>query len=442
MNPENNTFNPDQEPSTDPLQRPAGVQSQQSQPEQPLAVESEPATSPRDADDALGNTINAAPAPQQASAPSSWQPAVARTEAPVETLVAAPGLATPRKRSKKPLIIGLAVGGLLLLLGGTAAAYQLWYQNPDKVVTDSIVKALSAKTVTYTGTIDSSGEAAKLKVEFDGKANGGSLATHAKATITMGAANVVADGDVQFSEKGDVYFKIKNAKDLSETFVQMMGGSSTPEIDALIAKVDNKWIKASAEDFSADEDSDAAKRSQCFEDVIGKFKTDRGLRDEMTGLYTKHRFITVKQSLGEKDGSLGYKLDADQAKAKEFATGLKTTALYRELQNCDKDFKIDENDVAEESSDFVADVEIWANKWSHELTQVKVSGEAKDKSSKGAFVLNPVFNKEVTVTAPADAVPLSELQSDFEAIVSGQTAADTSELSEMEAGLMSSDLDQ
>jgi hypothetical protein len=440
MNPENNTFNPDQEPATDPSQRPAGVQSDQPQPvEQPVQVETEPATSPRDSDDALGNTINAAPAPavQPTSAPSSWQsePAVA---APVVT----PGLATPKPRSKKPLVIGLVVGGVLLLLGGTAAAYQFWYQNPDKVVTDSIVTALTAKTVTYTGTVDTSGEAAKLKVEFDGKSNGSALATHAKATITMGAANVVVDGDVQFSEKGDVYFKIKNAKDLSATFVQMMGGSSTPEIDALIAKVDNKWIKASAEDFGMDEDGDAAKQSQCFEDVIGKFRTDRGLRDEVTGLYAKQRFITVKQSLGEKDGNLGYKLDADQAKAKQFAASLKTTALYRELQKCDKDFKIDENDVAEESSDFVADVEIWANKWSHELTQVKVSGEAKDKSSKGAFVLNPVFSKEVTVASPSDAVPLSELQSDFEAIVTGQMTASTSELSEMESGLMSSDLDQ
>lgn len=439
MNPENPTFNPDQEPSTEPQQRRDDVPT-----EQPVTGDAEPATSSsRDADDALGNTINAAPAVRPADA-SSWQaaPAVTPTPTPAPTPAAATGLGMVAKRSKKPLIIGLVSAGVLLLLGGTAAAYQLWYQNSDKVVTDSIVKALTAKTVTYTGTVDTTGEAAKLKVEFDGKANDAAFASHAKATITMGAANVVVDGDAQVSEKGDLYFRIKNAKDLSDTFIQMMGGASTPEVDALIAKVDNKWIKATAEDLGMNKDDEADKQSQCFSDVIGKFRTDRVLQDEVTGLYAKQRFITVKQSLGEKDGSLGYKLDVDRAKAKEFAVGLKTTKLYDELQKCDKDFKIDENDVAKDTSEIATDVEIWANKWSHELTQVKVSGEAKDKSSKGTFALKPVFNKPVTISTPSDAVPLSELQADFEAAMTAQMSTDTSELNGLESGLMATDLDE
>lgn len=36
----------------------------------------------------------------------------------------------PNKKSKKGLLIGLVVVGLLLLLGAGVAAYQFWYQNP------------------------------------------------------------------------------------------------------------------------------------------------------------------------------------------------------------------------------------------------------------------------------------------------------------------------
>ena len=424
MNPQNNTpeYNPEPADDIKPQDRTRSEFSQ-------IEPEIEPATNSDSVADPLGTTINAAPVAQ---APISVEPVATSPSpvAPVSPLAPAATAATTTeglsvaKRSKKPLILGLAIGGLVLLLGGTAAAYQFWYQNPDKVVTDSLVKALTAKTITYTGTLDTSAESGKLKVELDGRANDAAFANHAKATVTIGAVNVVVDGNLQVTEKGDLYFKLQNAKDLADTYVQLMGGgTSTPELTALVTKINDKWIKVTAEDLNMGNADERANQNQCFTAVGEKFKTDGALRGEVTDLYEKQRFITVKESLGEKDGNLGYKLNFEQAKAKAFATGLKGTKLYAELQKCDKDFEIDENDIPEQNGDLTGDVEVWVNRWSHELEQVRATGQSKDGKSKGTFVLNPIFNKPVTIDAPADAMPASELQQEIEAVAGSLVGA-------------------
>lgn len=417
MNPQNNTpeFNPESADAIKPQDRARPEFSQ-------VEPEIEPATNSDYASDPLGTTINAAPVvqPPVAADPVVTNPFTERLSVAAATTTGGLSVA---KRSKKPLILSLVIGGLVLLLGGSAAAYQLWYQNPDKVVTDSLVKALTAETITYTGTLDTSAESGKLKVELDGRANNVAFANHAKATVTIGAVNVVVDGNVQVTEKGDLYFKLQNAKDLADTYVQLMGGATTPELTALVAKIDDKWIKVTAEDLNMGKADELANKNQCFTAVGEKFKTDRALRGEVTSLYEKQRFITVKESLGEKDGNLGYKLNFEQAKAKSFVAGLKETKLYGELQKCDKDFKIDESDIPEQSDDMTGDVEIWADKWSHELEQVRATGQTKDGKSKGTFVLNPIFNKPVTIEAPADAMPVSELQQEIMAVAGSLAGA-------------------
>lgn len=415
MNPQSNTpeFNTDQ---TDDIRPPDITRPEYSQ----IEPEIEPATNSESVSDPLGMTINATPAVQSAITP---EPTTLPSEsispvAPITAATTTGGLGVSR-RSKKPLVLGLAIGGFVLLLGGAAAAYQLWYQNADKVVTDSLVKALTAQTVTYTGTLDTASDSGKLKVELDGRGNDVAFANHAKATVTIGAVNVVVDGSLQVTERGDLYFKLKNAKDLADTYIQMMGGASTPELDALVTKTNDKWIKVTANDLSlgnSEKADELANQNQCFNAVRDKLTTDRALRSEMTNLYERQRFITVKDSLGEKDGSLGYKLAFEPTKAKAFAAGLKGTKLYGELQKCDKDFEIDEKGITEsDSSRVAADVEIWADKWSHELRQVRISGQTKDGASKGAIILNPIFNKPVTIETPTDVMAADELQAEIQA---------------------------
>lgn len=434
MNPQNDPFEQKQPaPSPSPESAPAPRQepwsANRSIPEEmePATVSDTPAEAPRDP---LGDQINAAPAPMTQAAFSAPSESVAPV-APVKA-----------KRSKKPLLIG-AIAAAVLLIGGTAAAYQFWYQNPDKVVTDSLVKALTAKTMTYTGTLDMTAETGKLKVDFDGAATSAIFTSNAKATVTIGAASMAVNGSLLASDDGSLYFKVANAKDLANTFMQMMGGGSTAELDALVAKIDDKWIKVSADSM---QDGDSKKRNQCYTDLGKKIETDKALAQEVVGTYEKQRFVTVKESLGEQNGSLGYKLAIDQTKAKAFLTDVKSTKLYAEVQKCDKDFKLDENEMVKGlSDDLTTDTELWVSKWSHDITKLKMTGSSKD-GSKGTFVLNPTFNQPVSVTAPKDALPIEELQGDIESLVAASMMASMSEseeydMTQMEDELMAQDME-
>ena len=371
------------------------------------------------------------------TAPAPAEPVAAPAPAPV---------VVSSRRSKKPLIAAIAIGAAVVLLGGTAAAYQLWYQNPDKVVTDSIVKALTAKTATYTGTFDTSGET-NMKVTLNGSLTDTAFASAAKITLTNGATSVVVDGDVQAHSNGDFYVKIKNAKDLAKSFFQMSGLTSNEAIDAFVAKIDNKWLKLTAKDLDTQTDTTA---TSCTSDTLAKLRTDTALQKEVTDAYNKQRFIVVKERLGEKDGSLGYKLDVDEAKSKAFAEELKKTKLYADLKKCDDKFTLDDTDTSADNS--VTTVELWANKWSHELTKLSVT--STEKKDKLAMVLQPTFNKPVTISAPTDVMTFDQLKEEFNAMLmslmggmdmtgmAGMNGMTDAELSTMEMQLMGANVEQ
>lgn len=369
---------------------------------------------------------------------------------PVAQPVAAPQMITSSRRMKKPLILAIAAGAVVLLLGSTAAAYQFWYQNPDKVVTDAITKALNAKTMTYTGSIDTMGETT-VKVALNGSFNDSATANAAKITISSGAVSINVEGEAQTHKNGDLYVKIKNAKDLTKSLLSSSGmASSNQALDTFVAKIDNKWIKLTAKDLDGQTDTTT---TSCISDTLNKLQNDTATRREVTDLYAKQRFIVVKQSLGEKNGSLGYQLDVDNTKAKAFVTDLKKTKLYAAVQKCDKKFTLDEKDITKDDKDTTGTLELWADKWTHELT--KVNAMVSDKDGKATVVVEPTFNKPVTITAPTDVMTIDQLKQEFTNLMmsllgmptdlsamSSMNSMNNSDLSAMEMQLMGMSVDQ
>lgn len=318
---------------------------------------------------------------------------------------------------KKWMMIGGIIAGAIVLLGGIgAAAYNVWYQNPDKVIGDAMVNALHAKSLAYTGSMTVKDKGGSLlgdvKLTLEGKNTRTDSELNVKLTLAYGGKDYVIAGSGVADKDGNLYVKVNDAKKLVDNFTD--GMELPASIATIVTKIDSKWIKISAADLK-DVSEDYSKTQKCTSDVIKKYENDSAAINQVVDLYSKNRFIEVTQKLGSKNGSLGYVIDGNSEKAKAFVKGLNDTTIMKAMVACDASFKLDSNDLASDTksdSKSTTRVEVWVDRWSHQLTKISMT-DVSDESDT-SLVFEPIFGGDVTVTIPKDAISLSELQADIQ----------------------------
>lgn len=330
----------------------------------------------------------------------------------------------PPKKGKKALIIGLIAAGVAaLLVGGSALAYNFWYQNPDKVVSDAIVNAITAKTVSATGTLEVESEDYTVKIEASAK-NSIEANAHVAVKVTYAAdgMSVTVDGEGIYSSDGDLYVKLNDAKELAASIEEQSDGQLSFEVfSGVIEKIDGNWIKIGKGDLG-DFSEDYEKSRQCVADISKQLDEDsafvRQVENEIQDLYKKNQFIIVGDKLGSRtingQGSLGYSLSADPEIADTFFTEFANTEIGQRLKDCDEsiDFSDIVSEDAKKDDGTETEAEIWVSRFGHYITEVNL--KADEDGTKGNIVINPVFNKDEAIEIPANAIPLSELQADIE----------------------------
>jgi hypothetical protein len=353
------------------------------------------------------NPQNQSSSPQESPVPMPFQSSAPQGPEPV---VPVP------KQSKKKLIIGIIVAAIFVILAaGSVLAYTFWYQNPDKVVADGIMNAIKAKSLTYTGTLNANSDDMKLKLAIDGAAGGATGNVNVKATFDMESKPVTLSGGGLIDKDGTLYFKVKNVGEIVAPYRATMPKESQTMLDQLIAKVDDRWIKISADDMK-EFSEESSKTQKCFTDTLNKFKDDKKATGEVADIYKKHKFLTIEQNLGSQGGSLGYSVKANKEAGKAFASDMKNTRIYKSMQDCDKDFKLDTDDVTADSQKAdESKVEVWVERWSHEITKIVVKDDKGPDTAD--MTLEPRFNKPVNVTAPEKSVTLTDLKTEIEGLV-------------------------
>ena len=360
------------------------------------------------------------------------------TETPAPMMASQTQPKAPNKK-KKFIIGGIIAGAVLLLGGGTYAAYALWYQNPEKVLTDAVSNLIRAKTATYSGTLAMDTKDVKVRVVFDGKqASELNGEGNAKITLTSQGKDFVVNGSALVDKDGNLFFKVGNLKTILDDVLKQSGMTSSP-FDELVAKIDNKWIRVSADDL-AEYDKDAGKAQTCLTDTMKKIQNDKAVHDGLVKAYENNKFVVIDSSLPGRTingvDSMGYKLSLNNEAAKKFAEAVNEMQFMKDLQKCDSSFelfKLDASDMKSTTGTTSTEtVEVSVSRWSHEFTQLKVTG--KDDDASGEFILEPIFGKDVTVAAPSDFMTLKELQAEIEKVTQsfgsmmGETQVTTSEM--------------
>ncbi len=364
---------------------------------------------------------------------------------------------------KKGVIAAVLAVALVLFVGSGYAVYALWYQNPEKVVIDSMVSAVLAKTAKTSGNVTIEYNDFVFAVQFDGE-GGSNEGNSGSGLLTIKNKKLATDIEIKgravIAKNGDVYFKVNDLKKVYSNALTAIVGSQVEMIKkqgqtltndqaasirqaydsllgSVITKIGEKWIKFSVDDIRS-VNPKISKEYTCIQDTVKQVTEDKKLLDEVAAIYAKNKFLVIKENLGVRDGSVGYMVDIDKEIGKTFNDAFKETVLYKKLSECSSNLieylesglgELGSNDNNTTSSK-ARKIQVWANQWSHQLTQFKAVSMMSNNKDSGKFAVNidirPQINAPVTVTIPKDTVPFKEITSSLSVRNSATTSAEKS----------------
>jgi hypothetical protein len=320
----------------------------------------------------------------------------------------------PEKKPRRKWLVPAIIAGVLVVLGGSGAlAYKFWYQNPEKVVSDGLMNALAAKSLSYKATTKVKSPSGTFTVKLSGASKDGANSIDASILVDSEGKTYTIKGSAVIDKKSDIYIKVANVSALLSDFQAQLPPSVNGVLETFITKIDDQWIKISNDQIKTFSD-EFAKFQKCTQSTIEKIQNDKSYSSEIADLYKAHKFLLVSKELGSQNGSLGYEVKSDNAAGKAFGEGFKKTKAFKMLHDCDDSFTVDTDTASDTTED--PKIEVWVSRWTHEITKVTMNGKTDEGTMSTAF--EPVFNKDVTVKTPAKSKSVDELMSDIQELES------------------------
>lgn len=350
---------------------------------------------------------------------------------------------TTPKSKKKWIIAGVAAGLLTLLVGVSVFAYTM-FQNPDRVLDDALLNLISRQTQptiakanahytskegTVTITMDS-------KQASDQKGQGTASITIESKDKKVSPQPINISAEFVSDGKNIVYIKLKNVKHAVDAYIeslfngetlaslspaekQQMKAAYKQQYEAIAAKIDDQWIKI---DIDQNDASNAT--GKCYNSVMTSLAEDRTVQSEVMKVYGKNRFVTIKKQLGNKDGNIGFELDIDRTKAKDFGKAIKETEFGKKLLSCNKEALQDNSTTSSTTDKATTTVSVWIDQWSHKFKAVDVDGKMND-DAKGAVKMHVDlgYDKVGSVSIPSNAKDIKQVGQEIQELMSGSNSA-------------------
>ncbi len=341
-----------------------------------------------------------------------------------------PQATPPPRKAKKPFLLVAVLAAIVLLLGGAGAAYAYWYQNPERVVGEAMLKLLSAEDVRTETVITSESNIgsgmANVKVkkfEVLGAANGTTATgeTDVNLTIEFNGRDYTVGAKGKITDGLTLYFQIVNVKELVTKLADDFGEGQieiTDDMNRQFDAIQNKWVKVTTEDMG-----EQAESFKCYLDTTKRIATEEQYVEEAKQLYEKNKFFVVGDKVQSKDGNLGYKVELNTDALKTYIRESESTKAAEEYKKCPgyeetsaQGASLPDEAINSESADI--DIVVWVSRFGHELQQVDYTLTAKIPQAE-----NVVFKGEtklhydaVTIEAPAESVELKTWMGEIEKI--------------------------
>lgn len=375
------------------------------------------------------------PTPQPVPQPSMQPPVPPQP-------VAQPVFTPPPKPGKKKKIIGIILGVVgLLIIVSAVLLYFVWWQSPNKMVTDALLSVVTAEKMNNTGTlvIEAPSSDVKMTITTKGTTNNGALSGDATVKLEVEALDedVVFDVHGVASDDGVLYVKIDKLRETVDTVIDAIIKQQTQQyrdqgmtesdiaqvedmakqqvssmfsLDTLIPKVDGQWIRIASDDLEDNEEA------QCTADVMKDIQKDKEVTREVMAIYDANRFIQVKDKVDAKDGAPGFRLTGDRDKAQAFMSEFKKTETAGRLLKCDSTIFDSVDDALKEtdsSSNADIDFVIWVDRFSHKLKSLQLDVTSKEDETKVSATYDFEIGQANEVVVPSDARDFKDVYDDI-----------------------------
>lgn len=375
------------------------------------------------------------PTPQPVPQPSMQPPVPPQP-------VAQPVFTPPPKPGKKKKIIGIILGVVgLLIIVSAVLLYFVWWQSPNKMVTDALLSVVTAEKMNNTGTlvIEAPSSDVKMTITTKGTTNNGALSGDATVKLEVEALDedVVFDVHGVASDDGVLYVKIDKLREAVDTVIDAIIKQQTQQyrdqgmtesdiaqvedvakqqvssmfsLDTLIPKVDGQWIRIASDDLEDNEEA------QCTADVMKDIQKDKEVTREVMAIYDANKFIQVKDKVDAKDGAPGFRLTGDRDKAQAFMSEFKKTETAGRLLKCDSTIFDSVDDALKEtdsSSNADIDFVIWVDRFSHKLKSLQLDVTSKEDETKVSATYDFEIGQANEVVVPSDARDFKDVYDDI-----------------------------
>lgn len=360
--------------------------------------------------------------PSTPNMPASADPA----SAPSSTSAPVTGM-TPGSK-KKAWIIGAIIAGVILLVGGVAAAYFGYYlpNKPENVMKSALANTFSndkVQSVHFSGAFDVSGEASEQNLSFTytGKSNNtGALELSGEMDAVLAKVTL----DIRSLDGKTFYLKVGGLSGLSDLLALSGSSELAPVYGPVLTAIDDQWIEVSEsliEQFAG---------TQPFQTL-----SDEDLK-KLAQAYDQYPFLIVKEELPDEQikgvDSFHYQVVVDKTLLKGFLQTVKDANISSLPLDSEQLTYINEGIDGTDFSKYPFD--LWIAKDTKLINQIVFKVSEEGATGEFRFTVDS-YNTPVTVEKPEDAKPIMEIITELNSALTGTPAGANSLLKGLESGL-------
>ena len=309
----------------------------------------------------------------------------------------------------------LVASGLVVLLGGGGAFAYSAYQSQDVVLGMAIASVFTEAHPSFEISLDYTAE---------GTSGSGSMTlftADAGSSISVtGSANlngqpVGATLNMVSSKEGDIY---ANLSDFDSLGYYLVTSGILPESTVTGARSTllDTWVKVTKEEVST-YSALVGSGNDCISDKLNNAEYTKKVSSELGRLLRNNNFIAIKEELAQENGDRVFVLGLDAAKMKSFATALRSSSYYAEIQTCVPGTNISDSQIESITQENIDEawskaglaIKVYANNISHKMSKMTIDAADAATNQSLKITMKPLGDQSSKVVIPAKSISSTEL---------------------------------